>query len=84
MSGDTLNKCEMTAETWDLFKDIVGDMGNWSGTPPCYNHITAARRGNLADLKKRGLVSTFESDGEEWISVEAPGLSLARELGLIS
>ncbi len=71
---------EMTEATRQLFKAIIDDMGNWGGTPPCYNHITAQRRGNLTDLKRRGLVTTFESDGEEWIQVTQAGLDLAKGL----
>lgn len=71
-----MNKTPMTEATERLFRDIFADQYNWSGTPPCFNHITAATRGNLTDLKKRGLVTTFRSDGEEWIEITEAGNAL--------
>jgi hypothetical protein len=72
----------MTDETAKLFRSIVEDLPNWTGTTPCFNHLNAARRGNLTDLKKLGLVTTFRSDGDDWIELTPAGEDRARELGL--
>ena len=70
-------KVGLTPESAKLFAAIVADAPNWSGTPPCYNHITSATRGNLTQLKRKGLVTTFKSDGEEWITITEAGRNFA-------
>jgi hypothetical protein len=72
----------MTDETAKLFRSIVEDLPNWTGTTPCFNHLNAARRGNLTDLKKLGLVTTFRNDGDDWIELTAAGEQHAHALGL--
>lgn len=75
---------EMTPKTEGLWRSIVGDLGNWGGDcTPCYNHLTKELRGNLTDLKKRGFVKTFFSNGEEWIILTETGTQLAKEQGLL-
>lgn len=70
----------LTPESAALLKAIVRDAGNWGGTPPTYEHITKAGRGNLTDLKRKKLVSTFRSDGHEWIEILPAGKALAATL----
>jgi hypothetical protein len=77
-----MNNTDFTAASAKLFRDIVTDLPNWTGVTPCFNHITSALRGNLTDLKKRGLVTTFRSDGDEWIELTAAGEKHAHALGL--
>lgn len=72
----------LTPASEELFLAIAKDFHNWSGTPPCYNHITPQTRGNLTQLKRAKLVTTFKSDGEEWIAFTEAGIAKANALGL--
>lgn len=69
----------LTADSLRLFKDIANDAGNWGGTPMVGGNVctTKADLGNLTDLKKHGLLSTFESDGCYFIDFTPAGLALA-------
>ena len=69
----------MTPNTEKLFKELADDAGNWSGTPLL--DITAAQRGNLTDLKKLGLITTFKSDGWDFVDFTDAGKALAAEMG---
>lgn len=71
----------LTPASQALFEAIARNLGNWSGTPPCYDHITKENRGNLTQLKRAGLVTTFRSDGEEWIDMTNAGLAKATAAG---
>ena len=51
----------LSEETAELFASLAWDAPNWSGCPML--DITKEQRGNLTDLKKRGLLSTQKSDG---------------------
>tara|TARA_R110000782_G_scaffold253743_1_gene341961 strand:- start:38014 stop:38256 length:243 start_codon:yes stop_codon:yes gene_type:complete len=63
-----------------LFLDLARDMGNWSGTPL----VTAspAQRGNLTDLKQKGLLTTFDDDGCKFAEFTAAGFDLAKANGV--
>lgn len=79
---------QLTEKSQALFDAYANDAGNWSGTPLVGVNgnvtFTAADRGNLTDLKKAGLISTFESDREMWISFTDAGRQMAKErLGVI-
>lgn len=67
-----------------LFIALVEDAGNWSGTPLVDGNVQLGKegRGNLTQLKKAGLVSTFAWDGDMWVQFEDAGKAYARELGL--
>lgn len=69
----------MTEATAKLFDELAADAGNWSGTPEVW--ITRAQRGNLTDLKARGLLTTFPYNGGTWAAFTTAGLKLARERG---
>ncbi len=73
-----MNKEVLTPSSQHLFTAIVGAAGNWSGTPPCYELINSQTRGNLTQLKRAGLVTTFRSDCEEWISITPAGKAKAK------
>lgn len=51
---------KLTEKSLALFLKFAGDAGNWNGTPLV--SLNAAERGNLVQLKKAGLVTTFQSD----------------------
>ncbi len=72
---------ELTPESSNLLEAIAKDAANWNGLPPCFNHITLQNRGNLTDLKKKGLLSTFKDEGEEWIQISRAGKDLCISKG---
>lgn len=71
---------KLTQSSRQLFEQIVKDLTNWSGASPCFNYITAQGRGNLTDLKRKGLVTTFKVEGEEWIKLTQAGKELAEKI----
>lgn len=79
---------DMTPATLELFTDLVLDADNWSGVPLWGGNVGGGKqlRGNLTDLKKRGLVVTdAEREGGqmlEWVYFTPAGKALADELGL--
>lgn len=74
------NTTPMTPATMKLFEMLCVDAPNWSGSPLIGGNFDfgKAERGNLSDLKKRGLVT---SDGE-YVDFTEAGIALARELGI--
>ena len=69
----------MTPETKALFTTFAQDACNWSGTPLL--DIAKEQRGNLSDLKKRGLIETFKDAGCDWVDFTDEGKRLAAKLG---
>ena len=69
---------EMTDATLKLFKGLVESSSSWNGEPLFEG--TKEDRGNLTDLKKRGLVETFTDDGCLWVSFTEAGAEKAVEL----
>lgn len=67
----------ITEKSLQLFIAFAGDAANWNGTPLV--SLTAAQRGNLVQLKKAGLVRTFESDGQTWLAFTALGYTFGCE-----
>jgi len=74
----------LTEDSVRLFKDIANDAGNWGGTPMVGGNVctTKADLGNLTDLKKHGLLSTFESDGCQFVSFTKKGVYTAEFYGI--
>jgi hypothetical protein len=70
----------LTPASLALFTALAEDSGNWGGTPLV--DITAAERGNLTQLKRANLVTTFESDGDSFAEFTEDGETLAAELGI--
>ena len=69
----------MTDATIGLFRALAGDANNWHGEPLI--DITPSQRGNLTDLKKRGLINTYRADGCDWCQFTCDGELLAKDLG---
>lgn len=65
-----------------MFIALAEDAGNWSGTPPVDGNVQIGKegRGNLTQLKKAGLISTFSWDGDMWVQFEDAGKEYAKEL----
>lgn len=75
---------DITRQSLALFLDYAHDAGNWSGTPLVGGNVggTAADRGNLTQLKRAGLITTFKDDGHTWIGFTDDGIALAAEHGI--
>ena len=73
----------LTAASLTLFLALAADAGNWSGTPLWGGNVGGSRadNGNLTDLKRRGLLTTFSDDGE-WITFTPAGVELAAQHGI--
>src|SRR5262245_41257501 len=66
----------LTPASLDLFLGFAEDAPNWSGSPLVT--LTPAQRGNLADLKKKGLLTTWEDeDGCVFVNFTDAGIALA-------
>lgn len=73
---------EITVASFELFMQYANDAGNWSGTPLVDDGGNTgadakANRGNLTQLKKLGLVTTFRSDGCNWLDFTDEGKRFA-------
>lgn len=71
----------LTAETKNLFISFLEDAPNWNGQPLL--DITKEQRGNLSDLKRKGLVETFSDEGCDWVDFTTAGITFAAELGYV-
>lgn len=76
---------KLTDASLALFLRLADDAGNWSGTPPTDGNVdmSTAERGNLTQLKRAKLLTTFE-DGETkmtWVRFTDAGIALAAEHG---
>jgi hypothetical protein len=77
----------LTPASLALFLAYANDAGNWSGTPLVGGNVgdKPADKGNLTDLKKAGLVKTFQDDDNRklsWLEFTPAGVALAREHGI--
>ncbi len=78
----TIDQLNLTPATRDLLEKLVKDAGNWGGTPMLGGNFTftAEMRGNLTHLKRAGLLTTFRSDGCDWVNFTDLARSLYPEL----
>jgi hypothetical protein len=65
----------LTQDSFNLFIALAEDAANWMGQPLI--DITKEQRGNLTDLKRKNLLTTFCDEGCEWASFTAEGIALA-------
>lgn len=74
----------MTAKSLELFLAYANDAGEWGGCPLVGGNVGQgkAARGNLTQLKKEGLLTTFESDNLAWVSFTQKGIALAATHGI--
>jgi hypothetical protein len=56
----------VTKASLDLLVNLANDAGNWSGSPML--QISKEERGNLTQLKREKIVTTFKDDGVEFVS----------------
>lgn len=71
----------LTPASLALFLAYAKDAKNWNGTPLVGGNVGAspADKGNLTDLKTKGLVETFRDDGCTWLEFTDAGKALAAE-----
>jgi hypothetical protein len=70
----------ITPASLELFKGLADDAANWSGTPPAW--VSKEERGNLTQLKRAGLLTTFDYEGDAWVDFTEAGKALAAEHGI--
>ncbi len=66
-----------------LFIELVEDAEEWSGQP-LYQHRErdTSANGHLTDLKKNGLVNSWEDAGDIFIDFPDSGIEYAASIGL--
>jgi hypothetical protein len=79
MTNET-NSMNLTPASLAVFIRHAKDAGNWSGHPML--DITYEQRGNLTDLKVKGLVTTDRDEGIEWMHFTDAGKAFAAEYGI--
>jgi hypothetical protein len=80
---DTMT-ADLTPASLDLFLAYADDAGNWSGHPWVDGNVSpgAAGRGNLTDLKRKGLITTGTDAGDPYVIFTDAGKALAAEHGI--
>lgn len=75
---------DLTPASEALFLELARDAGNWGGTPLLDGNVStdAASRGNLTDLKVKGLITTFRDEGCTWVDFTRAGKQLAASHGI--
>lgn len=79
-----LRDIKWTYGTKQLFIAYAEDAGNWAGNPLVGGNVESSKelRGNLTQLKRLGLLTTFKSDGLAWVAFTDYGLEIINELGI--
>lgn len=74
----------ITDTSLTVFLTYARDAGNWGGTPLVGGNVGggAAENGNLTQLKKAGLIETFDYEGDTWVEFTEAGEALAAEHGI--
>lgn len=75
----------LTADSAALFTALIEDAGNWSGQPLIGGNVemTKARKGNLTDLVKKGLLTVVDDgEGHTYAAFTMAGVELAAAMGL--
>jgi hypothetical protein len=67
-----------------LFLAYARDAGNWNGQPLVGGNVGGSKedRGNLTQLKRAGLITTFVDEGCTWIMFTDEGLCFASDNGI--
>jgi len=76
-------ECGITRTSLDVLLDYAGDAGNWSGSPLVGGNVggTKEERGNLTQLKKAGLISTWVEEGNSWVDFTPKAADAIRAAG---
>ncbi len=75
----------ITEQSKALFLAYAEDAGNWSGNPLVGGNVGGSKedRGNLTQLKRAGLLTTFKDEGCNWIEFTELGKQYAAENGIV-
>lgn len=76
----TTTKTDLTPASEQLFISLANDAGNWNGCPMI--DVTPANRGNLTQIKKAGLLTTFKDEGIIWVDFTDAGVEYAAARGI--
>lgn len=76
-----MSNIELTTASIALFTTLAADASNWGGTP-MVDLNSAADKGNLTDLKRKGLLTTFRDEGSDWVRFTDAGKAFALEHGI--
>ncbi len=74
------NNDSLSPASLALFVELAKSAGDWGGQPLFEG--SDSERGNLTDLKKKGLVTTFEDRGDSFIIFTEAGTALAADKGI--
>lgn len=79
-----MSASQITEQSLALFLAYAKDAGNWSGSPLVGGNVGGAKeeRGNLTQLKRAGLITTFVDSGLTWVNFTDAGVTLAAEHGV--
>jgi hypothetical protein len=66
---------KITKQSIQTFIKYAKEAGDWAGNPMVDG--SAEERGNLTQLKKAGLIETFNSDGIKWLRFTPSGRAYA-------
>lgn len=75
----------LTEASSQMFGQIVRDLGNWGGKYSGNYDYEGERKGNLTDLKKKGLVITFrdsDAPGCTFVQITELGVEYAKSIGM--
>jgi hypothetical protein len=76
----------ITEASLKVFLAYADDAANWSGTPLVGGNVGGSKeeRGNLTQLKRAGLITTFMDDRDrtKWIEFTPAGRALALQHGI--
>jgi len=75
---------KITENSLKLFLAYAKDAGNWSGYPMVGGNVGGSKedRGNLTQLKRAGLITTWTDEGLTWMGFTDSGKALATEHGI--
>lgn len=76
---------QLTPGSHELFAALIEDAGNWHGQPLIGGNVemTKARKGNLSDLVKKGLLEVVDDgEGHTYAKFTSAGVDYAKEHGL--
>lgn len=74
----------LTPDSLELFLALAEDAGNWSGEPLFGGNfsVSQADKGNLTDLKVKGLVRTTNDGRDVFVQFTDAGIELSGQHGI--
>ena len=67
----------LTTGSAQLFEELAKDAGNWNGNPLIDFDGRPEKKGHLTDLKRKGLIETFDDNGCTFAQFTLRGIVLA-------